>query len=55
MSATVPAPDDRRASTVDLDQLRAASRFGVTGYGDYVAAVMAESDRMFEARTQGAT
>ncbi len=47
---TNPAPADQNQPVVDLDQVRGASRFGVLGYEEYVAAVVAASNRLFNAR-----
>lgn len=43
--------DDAGKSTLDLDQVRAADQFGTIGYDAYVAMVLAESNRLFSARS----
>ncbi len=48
---TIAAPADQSQSVVDLDQLRAAARFGVTSFEAYVAEVLAESNHLFAARS----
>ncbi len=50
MNATVAAPADQARPTADLDQIRAAARFGTIGFDRYVAMVKAESERLFNAR-----
>lgn len=47
---TIPAPADQAKSTVELDQVRATAKFGVIGFDEYVAAVLAESNRLFSTR-----
>lgn len=52
MTNTIPAPADQAAPVVELDQVRAAARFGTIGFNAYAAAVLAESARLFAARTK---
>lgn len=49
---TIPAPADQSQSVVDMDQVRAASKFGTIGFDAYVAMVLADSERLFRARAQ---
>ena len=50
MNETIKAPADQAKRTVELDQIRAAAKFGTIGFAEYAAAVLAESDRLFDAR-----
>jgi hypothetical protein len=52
MNETIPAAADQSKSIVDLDQIRAAAQFGNLGFEAYVAAVKAESERLFKARME---
>jgi hypothetical protein len=50
MNETIPVPADRAKQAVELDQVRAAAKFGTIGFDAYVAAVLAENARLFSAR-----
>ncbi len=50
---TNPAPADQSKSVVDLDQVRAAAKFGTIGFEQYVAHAIAESNRFFQAQSRG--
>jgi len=46
---TQPAPADQSKSVVELDQVRAAAKFGTIGFDAYVEHAKAESQRFFQA------